>query len=233
MVHAMNSVMKYWDMPMAQALSEVMKLPMVRTLSRQICVPLCMLVALPVVAGDEWTLERSSGDVTIYSKQTAGFPLKEFRGECEVNASLGTIRALMLDHDNHRKWFAMTRRISLLRKVSLSSFTLNYVVASPWPLADREAEVVVNARFDEEAGKGVVLLDAVRSGERTGKRGLASINEMHAKFVFTRLDDARTGVVLYMRVDPGIDMPAGFQNDFLRDYPLNTLRGLRKMAAKR
>jgi len=226
-----NRVMKYWNMPVAQAVSEVMKLSAVQTVSRQICVPLCMLVALPVMAGDEWTQERSDGDIRVFSKRTEGSPLKEFRGECEVPASLEAIRSLMQDHDSYQKWFAMTRRITLARKASITSFTVNYVVPSPWPAADRETEVAVSVRIDEAAGKGVVLLDALRSGGRTGKNGLVRINDMRAKFVFTRVDGNRTGVVLYMRVDPRIDMPAAMQNDVLRNYPLDTLKGLKNMAA--
>jgi hypothetical protein len=64
--------MKYWNMPVAQAVSEVMKLSAVQAVSRQICVPLYMLVALPVMAGDEWTLERSDGDISVFSKRTEG-----------------------------------------------------------------------------------------------------------------------------------------------------------------
>jgi len=233
MVHAVNSVMKYWNMPVARAMGEVMKMPVVRSVGRHMCVPLCMMVALPAMGGDEWTLERSSGDVKVFSKQTEGFPLKEFRGECEVPASLGTIRSLMQDHESYRKWFAMTRRITLIGKASPADFTVNYVVASPWPVADRETEVAVSVRFDEAAGRGVVILDSLKSGERTGKNGLVRINDMRAKFVFTRLNGGRTAAVLYMRVDPRIDMPAGVQNDFLRNYPLDTLKGLKKMAAAR
>jgi hypothetical protein len=230
MVQAMNRVIKYWNMPMAQAVSEVMKLPMVQTVSRQICVPLCMLVALPVMGGDEWTLERSSDDVKVFSKHTAGFPLKEFKGESEVPASLGTIKSVMMDYNTYQKWFAFCRRITLLRSASPMNFTVNYIVASPWPIADREADVSVTVSFDEGAGRGVVILDAIRSNEKTGRNGLVRINDMHAKFLFTRVDSGRTNAVLSMRVDPRIDMAARIQNDFLRNYPLDTLRGLVRMS---
>lgn len=232
MVHALSEVMEYWKTPMAHAASKVRdyrKLPAVKAVRRQICVPLCMLVALPVIAGDEWTLERSFDDVRIFSKQTAGFPLKEFRGECEVPASLGTLKDVMMDCNNYRKWFALSRRVTLLRSSSPTSFTVNYVVASPWPIADREADVAVTVNFDEAAGRGTVTLDAIKSGEAAGRNGLVRINDMEGKFRFTRVDGGRTKVVLTMRVDPRIDMAARIQNDFLRNYPLDTLRGLRKI----
>ncbi len=231
MVHAVSEVMEYWKIPMTHAVSKVMeyrKLPVVQAVSRRICVPLCMLVALPVLAGDEWTPEGSSDDVRIFSKQTAGVPLKEFRGECEVPASLGTLKSLMMDYNNYRKWFALSRRITLLRSASPTSFTVNYVVASPWPIADREADVKVTVNFDEAAGRGTVTLDAIKSGGDTGRNGLVRINDMEGTFRFTRVDGSRTRVVLSMRVDPRIDMAARLQNDFLRSYPLDTLRGLRK-----
>ncbi|MBP7736415.1 MAG: hypothetical protein KA369_10625 [Spirochaetes bacterium] len=231
MVHAVSEVMEYCKIPMAHAVSKLMdyrKLPAVQAVSRQLCVPLCMLVALPVLGGDEWTLERSSGDVKVFSKRTEGFPLKEFRGECEVPASLGTLKSLMMDYNNYQKWFALSRRITLLSSASPTGFTVNYVVASPWPIADREADVAVTVNFDEGAGRGTVTLDAIQSGEKTGRNGLVRITDMHGTFRFTRVDSGRTKVVLTMRVDPRIDMAARFQNDFLRSYPLDTLRCLRK-----
>jgi hypothetical protein len=44
------------------------------------------------------------------------------------------------------------------------------------------------------------------------------------------LDPARTNTVFYMKVDPRIDLPMKFQNDFLLAYPIDTLRGLIRMS---
>ena len=197
--------------------------------------PLCALLvaglAVPLPAGDGWTLERSSGDIRIFTRSAPGLRLKEFRGECVIPAPLEAVRSVMLDHDRYGLWFAMTRRITLLREESPSRFTVNYIVASPWPVADRETDVSIALRFDEKAGTGSVELDAVRSNDPTGRNGLVRITDMRGRFTFTRVDSGRTAAVLVMRVDPRINMSAKIQNDFLLRYPLDTLNALRRMAA--
>lgn len=197
--------------------------------SSVVCAIFIIAMMPALLAGVEWNLESTSDDIRVYSKLSSGFRLKEFMGECEVPASLGTVKAVMMDYENYEKWFAMSRRITLLHKTSPTSFTMNYIVASPWPIADRETDVLITIKFNETAGKGVVLLDAIQSADNTGKNGLIRINDMRGKFEFTRLSDSRTRVVLYMRVDPRTDLPANLQNSVIMDYPINTFQGLKKI----
>lgn len=198
-----------------------------------VCALFIIAMMRPIMAGDEWNFERMSDDIRIYSKHSPEFRLKEFKGECKVPASLGTVKAVMMECENYQKWFAMSRRITLISKTSPSSFTMNYIVASPWPIADRETDVLITIQFDETAGKGVVLLDAIQSPDSTGKNGLIRINDMQGRFEFTRLSHARTKAVLYMRVDPRIDLPMNLQNNYLLNYPIDTFRGLLRMVALR
>lgn len=197
--------------------------------SSVLCVIFIIAMMSTLLAGVEWNPESGSDDIHIYSKQSLGFKLKEFKGECEVPASLAAVKAVMMDYENYEKWFAMSRQITLIHKTSPTSFTMNYIVASPWPIADRETDVLITIKFDETAGKGVVLLDAIQSSDNIGKSGLIRINDLQGRFEFTRLSQARTRVVLYMRVDPRIDLPVKLQNNVIMDYPTNTLQGLNKI----
>jgi len=197
------------------------------------CAIIILLVSMSLSGAGDWQLVKSEKQINVYSRPVAGFPLNEFRGNCMIDASLEVIENVMTDFNDYKNWFAMCRKVRIIEKKYGKNFVVHYIVASPWPIADRDSEVSVNVDFNMKGGMGAVVLKSLNTGRIPESKNLVRINSLDAEFVFKRIAPDKTAVVLKMKVDPLIDLSYSFQNNFLESYPLDTLRGLREIAAAR
>jgi hypothetical protein len=120
----------------------------------------------------------------------------------------------------------MSRRVKVIRKISDDDHLLYYVIASPWPVADRDVTVRITMRFDHVRGLGEVMLKSVDYSYAPEKEAYVRIQDMEGHFQFYRVEPELTKVTLLMKVDPLLNLSKSYMNRFLAAYPFDTLKNL-------
>jgi hypothetical protein len=190
-----------------------------------------MFASTLVMAGESWEVVKKSQEITVFSRPLPGFSVNQFRGECLIPAPLDVLERIMRDFENYRDWFAMSRKVKVVREINADETILYYVIASPWPVADRDVTVRLTMNFDHTRGRGEVLLKSIDLGYAPEKSSYVRIRDMEGYFVFNRLEPSLTRVSLTMKVDPLIDLSRSVIDGILTGYPFNTLKNLKSRAS--
>ncbi len=180
-----------------------------------------------------WNVVKKSSGITVLSRPVDGFALNQFKGQCVIPASLQVIEGIMKDFPAYSRWFAMSRKVSVIKANSVNDYILYYVIDSPWPVSDRDVTVRIRMQFDHAMGKGKVMLKSMTYNYPKEDRSFVRISDMEGSFYFRRVNSELTSVTLIMQVDPLLQFSRSYVNKFLIDYPFDTLRNLQKRASKK
>jgi len=194
-------------------------------------VTVLLFISTVVLAGESWEVVKKTREITVFARPLAGFSLNQFRAECLIPVSLVVLEGIMRDYVNYPDWFAMSRKIKVIREINNDDHILYYVIASPWPVADRDVTVRITMRFDHSRGVGEVVLKSIDYTYAPEKDAYVRIRDMEGRFSFQRLETDLTKVVLTMKVDPLLDLSKAYMNRFLIAYPFDTLKNLKSRAS--
>ena len=96
-------------------------------------------------------LDKQKDGIEIYTRPVAGSGIKEFKGVADVDASIAGIVAVLRDSDRFMTWFPNTPESRLLSREGMTSYQYS-VMATPWPMADRDNVLRSVSTHDEVTG---------------------------------------------------------------------------------
>jgi len=81
----------------------------VRAVSRMIWVFLLLIFnCVDAQTGERWTLKSSNDSINIFTREIEGSKIKALKVECELNASLSQLVAVLLDIKGSEQWLYHT-----------------------------------------------------------------------------------------------------------------------------
>jgi hypothetical protein len=199
---------------------------------KKICIALigCMF-ALSSFAQQPWTLSTSQDGIKVYSRPVANSKFKALRVECELNATLTQLTALLLDVDACTNWVYHTKSCTLLKRVSPSELYYYSEVSVPWPAENRD--FIAHIMISQNPETKVVTMDApCMQGMVPVKSGIVRIEHSTGRWTITPAGRNKVKVNYELQVDPGGDIPAWLTNMFATQGPLQSFKALRKELQK-
>jgi len=176
------------------------------------------------VDAQEWESAKENEDVMAYTKVREG-GIKEVKVITEVNASMSKLIKFITDYDNPREWKHSTRLSKIVEKRSDDNFEVYFVIATPWPLKDRDFYADVTVAVSDEMDRCEIVFTPNTEHEKHGSK--VRMTKFDTKWVLTKLSDNKTKVELYSFGDP-VGVPTSFVNMFIVDTPFKTVKNLRK-----
>lgn len=201
-------------------------------LSCFLCV-LLLLQPLTLKAGENW--QEVDGDpddgIFVYIRSVEGSPIKAYRGEIEVEASLSALISLIADAEAFPEWMHNVKSARVLKEINENE-RLTYIAQGVrWPASDRDLVLYSHISVDPLTSAVIIEIEA-RPDAYPPQEGFFRITEMKSTWQFTPESCGRVKVAYETHVDPGGNIPAGIVNATVLDTPLNSLRGLKEMVAK-
>ena len=187
-----------------------------------------LLISNHVIAqtSEGWTLKSSNDGINIFTRDIEGSKLKALKVECELEASLSQLVAVLLDVKESEKWLYHTSSIYIVKQVSQSEFYYYSKVELPWPLSDRD--FIAHLKVSQNASTKVVTIDApcvqdmvpidpktVRVSNSNGKWSISPAGNNMVKVVYT------------LHTDPGGSIPAWLINLFVTQGPTQSFKKLK------
>ena len=118
----------------------------------------------------------------------------------------------------------------LSKKNDYERITYN-VVASPWPVEDRD--MAVKSIISQNKKTGVVTIKLIGFPEYIpAKSKRVRMLKLSGYWLIEPLDNGRLRVTYSMHSEPGGSVPDSLVNSSLVDIPYNTLNNLKKMVAR-
>lgn len=124
-----------------------------------------LVICLPLAAQADsgWQLRHEEVNLQVYSRPHAGSSIEEFRGVTRVQASLGSVIALLQDADFNRHWVYRSGGATIIASEGIATTWVYGVVDAPLPIRDRDTVV----RFDlkQDPVSRVITIDIVNQAD--------------------------------------------------------------------
>ncbi|EKF75862.1 hypothetical protein A11A3_00170 [Alcanivorax hongdengensis A-11-3] len=189
-----------------------------------------MVMAGPLWAAD-WEVNHqgnSPAEVTTYVRDVADSPVKAFRGQVQVAASMTSVLAVITAVDTFPQWVFQSKDA---RRIAVQGQEKLYMQFNGiWPVSDRD--VVLGNTLSQD-DQGVITLHSVNlSGVADKRSGYVRIPKLDNRFVLKPVSDGQVQVTFETYVDPGGRVPAWLANLVSTRAPLETLEGLQAQLKK-
>jgi hypothetical protein len=180
-------------------------------------------------AEPEWSLDKDKDGIEVYTRSVAGSGIKEFKGVADVDSGIDDIIALLRDSDRFTAWFPDTSESKLLSRDGDVSYQYS-VMATPWPLADRDNVLRSVATRDEKTGVVNITVDAAPDYYPIHE-GRVRVQTATGTWKLTPLGDQKTNVAFTMHLEPGGGIPQWLINTRIVATPFEALTNLRGILA--
>ncbi len=193
---------------------------------------LFMILTGQVHAEENWTLAKEADGIKVYTRPVPGSAANEFRGIADIEAPLEVIVEIFKDIPSYTQWYGFCKEIKLLKQDTENHRVIYFVLKTMGPVKDRDFIVDTVENHDRQAGRDVVVLNAVKEDLVPRKSRYVRMTDVSGSYVMTRVDHNRTHIVYTVKADPAGYIPAFVSNVMQKDQPYLTLKGLREMAGK-
>lgn len=175
----------------------------------------------------QWKLAYNENGIKVYTRTTAS-GLKEFKGICEVDASLYNLSALIEDVENHKSFIYGVKESAILKRNNDASKFVYSVVDMPWPLDDRDMVSKTNA-VHIKSEKQVKIAMKASPSQHPEQEDLVRMHEARGFWQFDYIAEDRSLVTYQFVSDPN-NIPNWVVNMFIIDAPKKTLKNLQAKA---
>jgi len=174
-------------------------------------------------AEDVWSLAKDADGIKVYVRKVEGSPLREFRGEAQLNSTPDKVVAVLRDANAFRQWMPDVAASELLKATDTEQF--HYLDnKAPWPVSHRDG--VYHFTYSRTADGAVTVLVEALPDYMPLREGKVRIPQANGQW---RLVPGTEGVsVTYqMHASPGGSIPNWLANQTVVDTPFGTLKALR------
>jgi hypothetical protein len=179
----------------------------------------------------DWTLQKQADGIDVYTRPVEGSYIKEFKGEALVGVDAEAIVALLRDADRFKDWFPNTSESRLLKRNGDTSYQYS-VMATPWPISDRDNVLRSVTTRDASTGQVEITVNAAPT-EHPVQDGRHRVTSARGSWQLTPRGPGRTFVTFIMHLEPGGGLPDWMVNARIVATPFEALMNLRKVLGAR
>lgn len=178
---------------------------------------------------ENWQLKKKADGIEVYVRDSKNSAVKPFKGVMTMDGTLSSVLAVIEDPNACSRWIFNCLNSKVIKKRSDTSSVTYVEVAMKWPVANRDS-VVGAIRTQNKSTK---LIEIKMKSEPTlapKVAGKVRIESMHGRWLLRPAGPGKVNVIYEMTADPNGNVPKWLVNKMVVDSPLNTLKGLRKLA---
>jgi hypothetical protein len=192
---------------------------------------LFVLAAGSASAQNDWILSTDKEGIKIYTSIPPDSKIKAVRVECDLNATVSQLVAVVMDVNTAPDWVYHVKSAKLVKQVSPAELYYYSEVSLPWPVENRD--FVAHLTASQNPDTKVVTIDGPAvPGFVPIKKGIVRIDHSFGKWIITPIGTDQVHVEYSIHVDPGGSLPAWLVNIFATDAPLQIFRNLKTQLQK-
>lgn len=180
--------------------------------------------------GQGWELRDEDDGIKIYTRSVNNSDIKAVKVECELEATLSQLTAVLLDIPASNEWVYATKFCRTQKVISQTEFIYHSEIEVPWPISNRDFIVRIKIDQDNTTKKLTV------NGENlprylSEKPGVVRITQTESTWTVTP-KGKKLKVEFVLHVDPGGSIPAWLINLFATQGPKETFLNLKAQVKK-
>lgn len=168
------------------------------------------------VGQDGWKLKREKNGVTIYIREQADSPLKEYKARAVIAYPLQHVADFLFDVERHPEWVFRCTGLTIIQNLDKHRVRYHTSYDIPWPMKDRD--LTVEAVITEYAGgKKIESLSEDVLLDYPLEKGVIRMPGYREWVILEEIDPGNTLFIAEGYADPGGTVPAWLVNMFLVD----------------
>ncbi len=194
---------------------------------------LSMLLPAVSFSQDEegWELAKEKDGVRVYLRDRDDSPIKEFRAVGNVQSSMSSIVALLIDAEAAPDWYNHVKEGELLGQQDNSSHVAYTALAFPWPFTDRD--MISRFSYAKDPETGIVRMEVTSLPDyRPAGDKMIRITNIEGYWLLTPISDEEVEVQYQFFADPGGSIPGWLINMFIVEDPLAAMESMREFVQK-
>jgi hypothetical protein len=173
-----------------------------------------------------WELKVHKHGIRIYTRTAAGSPMKELKVQCNVDATLAQVVAVLLDINTAPQWVYATRSATLLKQVSPSELYYHSEIEIPWPASNRD--FIAHLKVTQDPVTRIVTVDGPTIPDYMPQQeNVVRVPKGSGKWILTPAGQKQVNIEYYLMTDPGGSIPAWLVNMFCTKGPLESFQKLK------
>ena len=197
---------------------------------------LCLLILamLPVMGSslageDGWNQEFEKEGIKVFTRNTAGFPVKEFLGVAVIDTAPAVVNKVLNDANSFKEWMFECSDSALLEQNGPNDLTMWTVTKAPFPVSDRDG--VIKTIVEVSKDKITRKFYAVTHPSKPVSKKYVRMPRLEGAWTLTAVPGG-TEVRYQLKSDPGGSLPDWVANMKVKETPFGSLKGLRKQVKK-
>lgn len=180
---------------------------------------------------ENWELKTTKKDISIYTRIFPDSRFKAVKVECELEATLSQLVAVILDVNKGAQWLYSTKSSVLLKQVSPSELIYYSEVNVPWPFTNRDFIAQLNVVQDIHT-RVVTIFGPTVPDYIPVKKDIVRVARAEGKWIITPVAKNHLKVEYTLRMDPGGNIPAWLINLFATKGPTESFINLKQQIKK-
>lgn len=189
---------------------------------------LFLLLANAAIAqtADGWLLKDNDNGIKIYTREVDNSKVKAVKVECQFDATLSQLVAVLMDVRNSEEWLYHTSSNYIVKQVSSSDLYYYSMVEMPWPISNRD--FIAHLMVSQDPSSKVVTINAPCIADMVPiKSGVVRIANSNGKWILTPVNSDHVKVVYTLHADPGGSIPTWLTNLFVTQGPRQSFKKLK------
>ena len=181
-----------------------------------------------------WEKISDEDGIQAYRKEVPGSQIVAFRGDAMVNAPIARVAAVVLNVSRNKEWIANLIEARILTEYSKFDRIEYNHTGSPFPVDGRDFLFRSRVTFQVPEKKMFYTMQSVMGDTLVPVQHDVVRGELLlSTYTLTSMEnDQKTQVQVEIHADPKGLLPTWAANFFQKNWPTNTLRGMRQQVAK-
>lgn len=179
-------------------------------------------------AADGWSRIKDSDGIRVYERAVPGTPLMEYMGVTTIEAKMEVIGEVLRDVPRFRQWLANCQEARVLKNYSRNDMVI-YMILNPPVIQVRDIILKDRTVYDFESGKAAISFEATGEMNVPTDGSRVRVTTMKGLFSMDYLGRSKTKFIYRLMVDPAGNIPRKIAYAVMKNYPYDTLVGLKKM----
>lgn len=163
-------------------------------------------------AQEEWSLDKNSGSIEVYTRSVPGSNIKEVRATTEIDAAPEKVFAVLLDSDKFVEFMPYIVEVRTVARDSADIWYL-YQRISPPLASERDYTLRHQKIVDTQHGYYELKWEAANSHGPAARNGVVRVNTCTGAYILDSLGNGtRTRLTYQLHTDPEGSLPKWIVN---------------------
>lgn len=186
----------------------------------------------PAQSAPKWEQLHEEEGIKVYRRDSTLGELPDFKAIGRVQGSVYDVIAVLRNVDRRTEWVFRCEASKVVKRFSDFEVLLYHKTYSPWPASDRDAAIRTQLYEMDHGQKYLAHFRGVEDPLIPDEEGNIRIPQIEGYYLLSQVTPQETQVTYFVHLDPGGYLPRWLVRMTTKDFPTETMMGLRKQVKK-